>query len=200
LLGGGESAAEMLLSFFYRYSTPTKSKSKARTNLNRNMILRSEGGEADLSPVNIDACVELFQLCFERLMDHLEAQGRNKQKLSLVASLIDIVRLVNERNLVLKQAKAFKAQYDQLSNFHSSSNRGFVFSKNYRSNNESSSIQGKNNTSNKEGDSQQGSASMKKKSSNCKKAEKRKDSPLRKGAKKGRNKKKLRPNSAINKS
>jgi hypothetical protein len=119
----------MLLSFFYRYSTPTKSKSKARTHLNRNVRIRSEGGEADLSPVNIEACVELFQLSFERLMDHLEAQSRRTQKLSLIASLIDIVRLVNERNLVLKQAKTFKAQHDQLSNFHSSPGHGFVSQK-----------------------------------------------------------------------
>lgn len=189
LLGGGESAAEMLLSFFYRYSTPTKSKSKARTHLNRNIRIRSEGGEADLSPVNIEACVELFQLSFERLMDHLEAQSRRTQKLSLIASLIDIVRLVNERNLVLKQAKTFKAQHDQLSNFHSSPGHGFVFSKNNVSTHEASDEQGKNNTNHKKGSSKQNVASTKKKQTYHQKGVKRKDSPLRKGAKKGRNKK-----------
>mmetsp|Transcript_13288 Transcript_13288/g.24935 ORF Transcript_13288/g.24935 Transcript_13288/m.24935 type:complete len:771 (-) Transcript_13288:197-2509(-) len=198
LLGGGESAAEMLLSFFYRYSTPTKSKSKARTNLRKFDIIRSEGGEADLSPVNLEACKELFQLCFERLMDHLEAQSRNRQKMSFVASLIDVVRLANERNLVLKQAKAFKAQYDQLSNIHSSSDHGFVFSKKSHSTNGASTIQGKNSTNNKGVASKRIAISIKKKSSNYKKVEKRKESPLRRGAKKGRNKKKLTPKSARN--
>jgi hypothetical protein len=138
MLGGGDSAAEILLSFFYRYSTPTKSGSKARTNLNRDVIIRSEGGEADLLPVNTQACVNLFQLCFERLMDQLESQSRNNQKVSLVASIIDIRKLVNERNFVLRQAKTFQMQQDQSSLISATSAHSFVFSKNMGNSNKKS--------------------------------------------------------------
>jgi hypothetical protein len=47
----------MLLGFLYRYSNPSKSRDKARTQLKKDVLIRSDGGEADLSAVSVDLCI-----------------------------------------------------------------------------------------------------------------------------------------------
>ena len=107
-LGGGDCAAEMLLSFFYRYSTPSKSRDTARTQLKRDVVIRSEGGEADLSAVSVDSCIELFQRCFQKLMDGLENHEGMKDRRSLVATLVDVMKVKRERTAAVLQAKSFR--------------------------------------------------------------------------------------------
>jgi hypothetical protein len=105
-LGGEDTATEMLISFLYRYSTPSRSKNKARTYLSNNKTIRSEGGEAELKPVSVQHCIEFFQSCFQRIMDNLGQHGQNEK--SLVASLIDMMKVKRERSFVLEQSKSFK--------------------------------------------------------------------------------------------
>jgi len=107
-LGGGDSAAEMLLSFFYRYSTPSKSRDEARTQLKKEVVIRAEGGEADLSAVSVDLCIELFQRCFEKLMDGLENHEGRKDRRSLIATLVDVMKVKRERTAAVLQAKSFR--------------------------------------------------------------------------------------------
>merc|ERR1712012_175023 len=125
-LGGGTSAAEILVSFFYRYSVPKKSNSKARTYLSKNSTISSENGEADLSPVSVEHCTQLFQLCFQRIMDYL-ADYKEDGK-SLVASLIDMMKIKRERNSVLNQTKLFKSENISWQG-RSSAKKGHTFTK-----------------------------------------------------------------------
>ena len=99
----------MLLSFFYRYSTPSKSRDTARTQLKKDVVIRSEGGEADLSAVSVDSCIELFQRCFQKLMDGLENHEGMKDRRSLVANLVDVMKVKRERTAAVLQAKSFRS-------------------------------------------------------------------------------------------
>ena len=106
----------MLLSFLYRYSTPSVSRSKARTFLSKDFTIRSEGGEADLSPVSVDHCIEFFQSCFQRIMNHLSLYEHNKK--SLVASVVDAMKVKRERTVVLNQSKSFKTEVSEIPHNH----------------------------------------------------------------------------------
>lgn len=128
-LGGKDSPAEMLVGFLYRYSTPSKSRSKARTQLKKEILIRSDGGEADLSAVSLDLCIELFQLCFQKLMDRLENHEETKQRRSLLASLIDVGKVKRERSAALNQAKLFSPPPQTRKHQSSHSNGTFSFTK-----------------------------------------------------------------------
>jgi len=98
----------MLVSFFYRYSTPTRSSNKSRTLLSKTTNIYSHDGEADLSPVNVEHCTDLFQSCFQRIMNHLAQHRNNGEDQSLVASLIDTMLLRRERAMGLDKCRSFK--------------------------------------------------------------------------------------------
>lgn len=108
-LGGGMSAAEILISFFYRYSAMARSSSKGRTYIHKSYTIMSEDGEADLSAVNVDECIDIFHLSFQRLLDKLidfdSWNGESKE--SLIACLIDAARLKRDRRVAMNKSNAF---------------------------------------------------------------------------------------------
>lgn len=85
-LGGKDTPEEMLLSFFFRFGNVgdaydghdndrTRINSEAFTQITSQSIIRSNGGEADLSSAfRIDECVAIFGMCFQRLMLQLQRQ------------------------------------------------------------------------------------------------------------------------------
>lgn len=110
-IGGGVSAAEILLSFLYRYSSYGETGTKARTYLDKSYTIFSEDGEADLSAVNVEDCVEIFRLCFQKLIRRLSDfdNCHGKRKLSLITCLIDVVRLKRERVAVVSKTQAYSS-------------------------------------------------------------------------------------------
>ncbi len=96
------------MTFFYRYSTPSRSNSRARTHLRVNSTILSEGGEADLSPVHVDPIIKLFQLCYQRLMDRLSSYNTKRTSQSLLASLIDTVQIRRERFSIMEKSKSYR--------------------------------------------------------------------------------------------
>jgi hypothetical protein len=111
-LGGGMSSAEILISFFYRYSAMNCSSSKGRTYLDKSYIIMSEDGEADLSAVNVEDCIDVFQHSFQRLLDKLidfdSSIGESKE--SLIACLIDAARLNRDRCVAINKSNVRPAQ------------------------------------------------------------------------------------------
>lgn len=109
-LGGKDTPAEVLISFFYRFGDVSEYKIKgvnneAFTKLTQQTILFSNGGEADLSPVfKINECAKLFGLCFERLMERLVLRSEGKN-VSFLSAFIDTTRLPKERNLSLRKSE-----------------------------------------------------------------------------------------------
>lgn len=109
-LGGGLSAAEILISFFYRYSAMARSSSKGRTYLHKSYTIMSEDGEADLSAVNVDECIDIFHHSYQRLLDKLidfESWSWNSKRVSLITGLIDAARLTRDRHVAMNKANAF---------------------------------------------------------------------------------------------
>jgi len=106
-LGGGDSAAEMMVSFFFRYSTPTKSNNKARSYLCTANPICSEGGEADLGPVDVKPITQLFQLCYQRIMDRLGEYKDKASSKSILAAMVDSVQVKRERIMILNKSKGF---------------------------------------------------------------------------------------------
>lgn len=106
-LGGGNSAAEMMVSFFFRYSTPTKSNNKARSNLCTTSPICSEGGEADLGPVDVKPITQLFQLCYQRIMDRLVEYKNKASSKSILAAMVDSTQVKRERIMILNKSKGF---------------------------------------------------------------------------------------------
>lgn len=104
-LGGGDSAAEMMVSFFFRYSTPTKSNNKARSYLCTANPICSDGGEADLGPVDVKPITQLFQLCYQRIMDRLGEYKNEESSMSILAAMVDSAQVKQERRSILKKSK-----------------------------------------------------------------------------------------------
>lgn len=103
-LGGEDTLAEVLISFFYRFGDVSRYKNNsinrgAFTKLSQRTILFSDGGEADLSPVfKIDECAKLFGLCFMRLMERIKLRSEG-ENVSFLSAFIDTTWLRTERNL-----------------------------------------------------------------------------------------------------
>lgn len=109
-LGGADHPSEVLLTFLFRYgSICSKSNVGTRckrkdvgddlshyvTPLSREIVICSGGGSADLQPVfNIDECVNLFKICWERLVN--AAKGIEKGS-SFIGTIIDSTKLRRER-------------------------------------------------------------------------------------------------------
>jgi hypothetical protein len=124
-LGGSDRPGEIILSFLFRYGkSPSCSSSIAEprgkqrhhqrhfTALKQSVPLDGpNGGCADLSNVfRLDACIDLFRQCFDRLWDKIVWMGRHdhgRGEISLLADLICPDRLERERSLA-RQAAALR--------------------------------------------------------------------------------------------
>ncbi len=111
-LGGGSSAAEIFVSFLYRYSNLDSQKEgldeRAKTKMSESTVIRCDGGEANLATgVKIDRCTNLFGICFQRIMQRLEQQcyGYN---VSIIGSIIDCIKLESSRKISLGMAAQLK--------------------------------------------------------------------------------------------
>jgi len=125
-LGGNDTPEEILLSFFFRFgnvgnaynsNNNTGFDVEALTPITSLSILRSNGGEADLSSAfRIDECVALFGLCFERLMSRLERSnvrvraGREGcgKSTSFLETIIDANKLDSARTKCITMVEEFE--------------------------------------------------------------------------------------------
>ncbi len=109
-LGGGDSAAEMFLSFLYRYSDiklPNMNP-RTQTDISSPRVIICDGGEADLnSGVKLDRCARLFGECFKRTMYQLQQQ-KNDVDASMIAPLIDGTKLKAARRKCIEMATQWK--------------------------------------------------------------------------------------------
>ena len=110
-LGGGVSAAEILLTFLYRYSNLDVEKGlnyQTKTEISEPTILMCDGGEADLnSGVKAARCAQLFGVCYERIMHSLE-QRQHGYDVSMVASIIKASKLKSSRKNCIEMASQWK--------------------------------------------------------------------------------------------
>uniref|UniRef100_A0A7S2P2B0 Poly(A) RNA polymerase mitochondrial-like central palm domain-containing protein n=1 Tax=Leptocylindrus danicus TaxID=163516 RepID=A0A7S2P2B0_9STRA len=102
--GGADNPTELLLGFLHRYGL-------RKTDVVDNPFVACEQGGADLSGVyRIELCVELFHLTYEKLRSCLvtkNIEGR-KEKISIVAQIVDSVRLHKEREGFIAKAKLLR--------------------------------------------------------------------------------------------
>ncbi len=119
-LGGSDSAAEMLISFLYRYSDikllPNMNP-KTQTDISSPTIILCDGGEADLNGgVKLDRCVRLFGECFNRLMYQLLSH-QNDVDVSMIASLIEGPKLKHERVKCIEMSAQWKKMKSQIHSY-----------------------------------------------------------------------------------
>lgn len=114
-LGGSDRPSEILLAFFFRYSgirDVLDIDSGAATVLSQNVVLRSNGGSADLQPVfNIDHCTKLFNVCWERLLNW---SVDNVDGSSFLGNIIDAKTLRRDRDDCLRKAALWRKQHNSM--------------------------------------------------------------------------------------
>jgi hypothetical protein len=112
-LGGSDRPGEVLLSFLYRYGCcgASRNDSSHQTRLSQHRPLQAlDGASADLSNVfKLDACIQLFRLCWDRLSERVQESRQLKQEAKRKTSLLAVVicpdRLRREREASLRLLK-----------------------------------------------------------------------------------------------
>jgi len=119
-LGGSDRPGEIVLSFLYRYGMSGSQREGSKlhcTPLSKDVPLQGpNGASADLSNVfQLDACIELFRLCWERLWGRvISAKQPGKNNASLLAEVICSPRLAQERRLAREKLRASVGRLRQL--------------------------------------------------------------------------------------
>ena len=102
--GGTDNPTELLLGFLHRYG-------RRKTDVIDRPFVSCQQGDADLSGVyRIELCVELFNLTYEKLRSCLvtkNIEGR-KEKMSILAQIVDSARLHKEREGFIAKAKLIR--------------------------------------------------------------------------------------------
>jgi len=105
-LGGGSSAAEILLSFLYRYSDIDSEylDRGTKNEMSESTLIRCDGGEADLKTgIKVERCASLFGVCYHRIMQRLEQQCHG-YNVSIIGSIIDCIKLESSRKISMGMA------------------------------------------------------------------------------------------------
>jgi len=107
-IGGGKSAAEILISFFFRYSDiyprDDRLDPRTKTNISKSTKIYCDGGEASLdSNFKNGRFVQLFSVCYKRLINSLEEKSSG-DNISLLTSIIDATQLQSSRQRCFQKA------------------------------------------------------------------------------------------------
>lgn len=110
-LGGGFSAAEIIMTFLYRYSNLDAKEGlncQTKTEISEPTMVKCDGGEADLNAgIKAARCADLFGVCYERIMHSLE-QHQHGYDVSMIASIIKSKNLKFARKNRMKMASEWK--------------------------------------------------------------------------------------------
>lgn len=138
-LGGGTSAAEILLTFLYRYgrdldcNEDSLQKDTQNDIFSKPTIIYCDGGKADINAqVKALRCGDLFGVCYKRLLYMIRQQQCNVD-ISMIASVIKVEKLKSARGNCITMASEWKRMRSpnryKPQTIIGSSKLGFTFSK-----------------------------------------------------------------------